>query len=82
MLRNILSKLGHAFLFDAGVCREMFIPLVFKIPNHLNKRTARERTRRLEFPIALGATEALKTRGLDPHWLPWHGDILIQHVQN
>jgi hypothetical protein len=29
--------------------------------------TTHERTSRAEFPITFGATEALKTRGLDPH---------------
>ena len=47
--------------------RELFIALFFERRLHFINRTARERTRRTEFPIAFGATEALKTRVLDPH---------------
>jgi len=49
------------------MCRELFVALVFEYLSHLTKRMARERTSRMEFPIAFGATEALKTRGRDPY---------------
>jgi hypothetical protein len=55
------------------MCRKLFVPLAFKSLTHLVKRTTSECATRTEFPIAFGATEALKTRGLDPHYLPWHG---------
>lgn len=65
------------------MCRKLFVPLAFISLAHLVKLTTSERASRMEFQIAFGATEALKTRGLDPHYLPWQdGHSNPNNVQN
>jgi hypothetical protein len=61
---------------------ELFVALCFVSLLHLVKRFANERTTRLEHPLTLRASEALKTLDLNPDQLAWHGRILSQNGQS
>jgi hypothetical protein len=59
---------------------KLFVALGFVIPFHFIKRIADERPKRLELPVALGATEALKILALNPFQLALHCCIITPSV--
>src|ERR1700675_3710447 len=58
---------------DTNVGSKLFVALGFVLLLHAIERFVKERTGWLKHPVALGATEALKARFLNPYLLAWHG---------
>jgi hypothetical protein len=60
-------------VIGANMRRELFVALHLKDAHHFIEGSPRERTRRLEPPLAFGATKTTEPRILDPYKLPDHG---------
>ena len=65
---------------DTSMGSKLFITLGFVIPFHFIKRIADKRTKGLELPATLGATEALKILFLNPFQCALHCRIVSPAV--
>jgi hypothetical protein len=56
-------------VLGTNVGSKLFVTLSFVLPLHFIERFANDRNRRIEHPVALRATEALKVLFLNPYEL-------------
>src|SRR5882762_1667866 len=62
-----------SWALDTNVDSKLFVTLGCELLLHSIQGFVKERTGRLKHPVALGPTETLKARFLDPYQLAWHG---------
>jgi hypothetical protein len=66
-------------VLDANVGGKLFVTVGFVLPLHFIKRMASERTRRIELPVTLSKTVALKIRVRNPFEFAWYEVLQVGH---